>query len=89
MNKSFPIFLMSIALASAACAQSVTGGVTMSTDPAKAAAVEKHAAELRSHPVPEVQAKPAATHAATHKTATHAKSAKSSTKAAVKPAATK
>jgi hypothetical protein len=49
------------ALTGAAFAQS---GVSVSNDPAKAAAVERHAAEIKAHPqaAPAVAAKPAKTH---------------------------
>lgn len=83
------ILLMSFGLASAAFAQTATGGITMSTDPAKAAAVEKHAAELKARPATESQAKPAAKASTTHKTKAHAKQPKTSAKPAATPAATK
>jgi hypothetical protein len=74
------IILMSLGMVSAAFAQTATGGITMSTDPAKAAAVEKHAAELKARPAQEMQAKPAAKPAAktssTHKAKTTHSSAK-------------
>jgi hypothetical protein len=83
------ILLMSLGMASAAFAQTATSGITMSTDPAKAAAVEKHAQELKSRPAQEMQAKPAAKPAAktssTHKAKTPAKTTHSS----AKPVATK
>ena len=40
----------------------------MSTDPAKAAAVEKHAQELQARQSKEAKSKPAATHTSTKKT---------------------
>ena len=67
MNKIGLILLMSLATG-AAYAQSAGGGVTMSTDPAKAAAVEKHAQELQARQSKEATSKPAATHASTNKT---------------------
>ena len=67
MNKFSLILLMSLATG-AACAQSAGGGVTTSTDPAKAAAVEKHAQELQAHQSKEASSKPAATHMSTKKT---------------------
>jgi len=83
------IILMSLGMATAAFAQSATDGVTMSTDPAKAAAVEKHAQELKARPAQEMQAKPAAKPAAktssTHKAKTPAKT----THPSAKPVATK
>jgi hypothetical protein len=76
-------------MASAAFAQTATSGITMSTDPAKAATVEKHAQELKARPAQEMQAKPAAKPAAktssTHKAKTPAKTKQSS----AKPVATK
>ena len=47
MNKLVPILLVCLG-ASGAFAQSNKDGVTVSTDPAKAAAVEKHAQELKA-----------------------------------------
>ena len=64
MNKLSLILVMS--LASGAYAQT-TGGVTMSTDPAKAAAVEQHAQELQARQSKEATSKPTATHTGTHK----------------------
>jgi len=86
MKKISLILLMSLGLASAAFAQTGTGGVTMSTDPAKAAAVERHAQELKARPAAEVKAKPAtktaSAHASTHKTAHHTTKPHASSKAA-------
>jgi hypothetical protein len=83
------IILVSLGMASAAFAQTATSGITMSTDPAKAAAVEKRAQELKARPAQEMQAKPAAKPAAkkssTHKAKTPAKTTHSS----AKPVATK
>ena len=87
MNKISLILLLSLGMASTAFAQSATGGVTMSTDPAKAAAVEHHAQELKSHPAPEVHAKPTTTSSSAHKAKPHAKPAHPSAKAEAKPAA--
>lgn len=84
MKKIPLILLMSFGLASAAFAEAA-GGITMSTDPAKAAAVEKHAAELKARPATETQVKPAAKASTTHMTKSHAKQPK--TKASAKPAA--
>jgi hypothetical protein len=82
------IVLMSLGMASAAFAQTATGGVTMSTDPAKIAAVEKHAQELKARPAPQAQAKPAAKHAtktsSTHKAKPQAKTTHSSAKPVTK-----
>ena len=74
MNRTGLILLMSLATAGA-YAQGTSGDVTMSTDPAKAAAVERHADELKARQTKETTAKPAATHksSAKSKSDTHAK----------------
>jgi len=69
MNKLGSILLMSLAMGSAH-AQSIGGGITMSTDPAKAAAVENHAQELKARQSKEATSKPAATHKSTSKAKT-------------------
>ena len=51
----------------AAYAQAPAGGVTMSTDPAKAAEVERHAQELKARQSESSAAKPAATYKSTAK----------------------
>ena len=73
MNRTGLILLMSLATAGA-YAQGASGDVTMSTDPAKAAAVERHAEELKARQAKETTAKPAATHksSAKSKSDTHA-----------------
>lgn len=90
MKKISLTLFMSLGMASAAFAQTATGGVTMSTDPAKAAAVERHAQDLKARPASEVKAKPAtktaSAHPSTHKTAHHATQPHASAKAA-KPVA--
>jgi ribosomal protein L11 len=48
MSKALLAIVASISLAGIAHAQSKFGDVTMSTDPAKAAAVERQAAELKT-----------------------------------------
>ena len=48
MHRTISALLMSLALGGA-YAQGTDGGVTMSTDPAKAAAIESHAQELKAH----------------------------------------
>lgn len=86
--KAFPlIVLMSLGLASAAFAQPATPGVTMSTDPAKIAAIERHAAELKARPAPEVQAKPTPKAPTAHKSKSQAKQPHASAKPAAKTAA--
>ena len=90
MNRIGWIFLMSLATGGA-YAQGTSGGVTMSTDPAKAAAVESHAQELQARQAKETTSKPAATHKSTAKTSSHAKTtphAKTSTHAKAKAPAT-
>lgn len=72
MNKISLILLMSLATAGA-YAQG-TGGVTMSTDPAKAAEVEKHAQELKARQSEQAASKPAAAHKSTSKAKTPGKS---------------
>ena len=66
MKKPSLILLMSLATVGAYA--QIGGGITMSTDPAKAAAVEKHAEELRARQSKEATSKPAATHSSTKKT---------------------
>jgi len=77
MKKVPLILLMSLAMASGVYAQTASGGITMSTDPAKAAAVEKHAQELKARQAQPTQAKPAAKHSSSKSS----KSTKSSKKA--------
>ena len=71
MNKLGLILLMCL-VTSGAYAQGTSGGITTSTDPARAAAVEKHAEELKAQQSKEASSKPAAkpapTHASTKKT---------------------
>lgn len=85
MQKIFFSVLMSVGMVSGAFAQGAVGDVTMSTDPAKAAAVEQHAQELKALPAPETQAKPAAKHSDAH----HAPAHKKQSHTAAKPVATK
>jgi hypothetical protein len=93
MKKLFPILLMSLGLASGAFAQTASGGVTMSTDPAKAAAVEKHAQEIKAHEAQQQQAHAASKPAAKSKSASTGTKAKSQpktkTNSSTKPSATK
>jgi hypothetical protein len=79
LKKIIPILLTSLAMGGA-YAQGTDGAVTMSTDPAKAAAVENHAQELKARQSKETASKPAATHKSTPKAkakapATHKSSA--------------
>jgi cytochrome bd-type quinol oxidase subunit 1 len=88
MNKLALILLMSLATAGA-YAQDTSGGITTSTDPAKAAAVEKHAQELQAHQSKEANSKASTSHASskkstaktssTHKSSSHASSTHKST----------
>ena len=78
-NRSL-IHLMCFGMASAAFAQTTTGGVTMSTDPAKIASIERHAAELKARPTPETQAKPVAKKSTSAKTKTQTTQSKPKTK---------
>ena len=66
------ILLLSLAM-TGAHAQGTSGGVTMSTDPAKAAAIERHAQELKARQATETTSKPAATPKSSAKTKTKAK----------------
>jgi hypothetical protein len=59
-NKNTLIFLMTLTTAAFAHAQDAGGGITMSTDPARAAAVERRAQEIKARPVQQTPAKPAA-----------------------------
>ena len=72
MTKSLSILLTTFAIATAAHAQAGNGAVTMSTDPAKAAAVERHAQELQAHNMPTGHS--GGMHEMKHKTMHHAKS---------------
>jgi Trk-type K+ transport system membrane component len=72
MLKTPLVLSISLLMAAGAYAQSATGGITMSTDPARIAAVERHAQELKARPAQEAQAKPAATHSSAHKSKAHA-----------------
>ena len=72
----FPFILaMSAFLVTGAHAQAASGGITVSTDTAKIAAIEKHAQELKAK-----QAKPA-THSATKNSQHHKTQTPPSTKA--------
>jgi len=66
MNRTGLILLVSLAAMGSAYAQK-TGGTTESTDPAKAAAVEKHAQELKARQSKETTSTAAATHSGTQK----------------------
>jgi hypothetical protein len=87
VNKLSLILLMSLA-SGVAYAQSTDGGITTSTDPAKAAAVEQHAQELQARQAKEAKSTPTASHTSTKKAKTTKTSAthKSST---AKPAKAK
>lgn len=80
MKKRSLILLMYLGMASAAFAQTSTGGVTMSTDPAKIASIERHAAELKARPAREAQAKPLAKQSTSAKTKTQTTQSKPKTK---------
>jgi hypothetical protein len=82
MNKTGLILLMTLGMAAGAYAQTSSGGITVSTDPAKVAAIEKHAQELKARPA----ATPAATHTSSH-AKTHTGSHKAKPAAKHKPAA--
>jgi hypothetical protein len=84
VNKLSLILLMSLATGGA-YAQGTDGGVTTSTDPAKAAAVEKHAQELQASQSKEATSKPAATHSSSKKAKTPATHKSSTAKPAKAP----
>jgi hypothetical protein len=65
LNKLNLILAMSLA-SGGVYAQGTGAGVTTSTDPAKAAAVEQHAQELEARQSKEPASKPAAAHTGTH-----------------------
>ena len=71
MNKL--VLILAISLASAgAYAQGTSGDVTMSTDPAKAAEVERHAQDLQARQSSEAHSKSTAAHKGTaHAGTTH------------------
>jgi hypothetical protein len=58
-NISLIVASLSLVIAGSAFAQNATNGVTTSTDPAKAAAVERHANELKNNPQPVASEMPA------------------------------
>lgn len=87
MHRIGLVLLMSLAMGGA-YAQGTSGGVTMSTDPAKAAAVESHAQELKARQANETTAKPAATHKSSAKTTKSSAHTKSSTHAKAKSTTT-
>ncbi|MDB5763962.1 MAG: hypothetical protein JWQ21_2957 [Herminiimonas sp.] len=61
---------LSVAIAGSAFAQNSATGVTSSTDPAKAAAVERHADEIQKNPQPASSTMPAK-HAVRHHVKKH------------------
>ena len=67
MNRISLMLVMSLAMGGA-YAQG-TGGTTVSTDPAKAAAVERHAEELKTRQAQEATSKTASAQKSTHKKA--------------------
>ena len=87
MNKTGLILLMTLGMAAGAYAQTSSGGITVSTDPAKAAAIEKHAQELKARPAATTSAKPVATHTSSHAKTHHTSSHKTKPAAKHKPAA--
>lgn len=91
MSKLCLTVLASMVVATGAFAQGSSGGITTSTDPAKIAAIEKHAAELKARPAQETQAKPEVKQSASSKTKASAKSGAStkSKQTGAKPAAKK
>lgn len=71
MSKISLIVLMSLGAVTAAFAQSASSGIMTSTDPAKVAAVERHAQEVKSRQAAPTTAKPAARHTTGAKSKTH------------------
>jgi hypothetical protein len=80
MTKTTLMLIISLAAATGAYAQGSSGGVTMSTDPAKIAAVEKRVQDVKASQVPTAQTKTTA-----KKTSTHKDPAKASSKSKSKP----
>jgi hypothetical protein len=91
MSKLRLIVLASMFVATGAFAQGSSGGITTSTDPAKIAAIEKHAAELKARPTQDTQVKPAAkqSHSSKSSTKSGTKSSTKSKQTSAKPAAKK
>jgi hypothetical protein len=73
MHKISLVVLLSFAAATAASAQTAGMGITTSTDPAKIAAVERHAQDLKSRQVAPTKATSAVhrTAGAKHRARTH------------------
>jgi len=84
MNRISLMLVMSLAMGGA-YAQG-TGGTTVSTDPAKAAAVEKHAEELKTRQAQEATSKTASAQKSTHKQKTKAKAPATHKSSTGKPA---
>jgi hypothetical protein len=80
---------MSLGLASGAFAQTASGGVTMSNDPAKAAAVEIHAQEIKAREVQQQQAHAAAKSKSPSTTTKTKSQPKKKTGSSTKPSTTK
>jgi hypothetical protein len=70
MNRSIATVVMSLCLVVGAHAQGAFGDVTTSNDPAKAASIERHAAELKEARAQEVAS---SRHMASHHASHHAK----------------
>jgi hypothetical protein len=90
MRKTALFTLLSLALASAAFAKTPADGISVSTDPARAAAVERHAQDLKSQQASQAAAKSAAKSAAHHPSSqktTHKASHKSTHKTSHKTTA--
>lgn len=71
MNKILSALLLSLGFA--VCANAQTNGVTTSTDPAKAAAIERHAAELKAMQTRVADAKTMPMHSVKHHAVHHSK----------------
>jgi hypothetical protein len=67
MSKTKISLALLASLAFGVCANAQTSnGVTTSTDPGKAAAIEQHASELKANQAPSAAAKPMHMHSAKH-----------------------
>lgn len=84
MHKAIWALMASSVVASSAFAQTNGGGITMSTDSVKAAAVEQHAQELKDRPTADAQSKPSAKQSASKKTKATAKHGSVTAKPAAK-----
>jgi hypothetical protein len=85
MLKIGSILLMCLAMGGA-YAQGAGDGITTSNDPAKAAAVEQHAQELKARQSHEATSRPAASHTSTSKSKAKSKTPATHKSSKAKPA---